>query len=187
MALLKRAANGDVYRVFCLQKFIVFCVSVRFTLLRVCRKVDRDKRKKSVIWKYFLGINPTRPKCEICSSIYSFKAGTTSHLARHIKAKHPTALLIPEGPQLITEDEVESVVEERTPLFSTSGVVPSTSYSVPSTSTKEPTQPPTKKQRTGRTTISDFVTRPLPVSKQKILVWDCSKINCKTVSPFQNS
>ena len=148
-------------------------------------KMDHNKRKKSFIWKYFLEINPGRAKCEICSGIYSFKAGTTSNLTRHLKTKHPTAVFRPEGTRFDIEDEVESVTEERTPLPSTSAVVPSTSASVLSTSTQESSQPPTKRQRTGQSKISEFVSRPLPVSKSKFLDGILLKLIVKQFHPFR--
>lgn len=53
--------------------------------------MSNAKRKKtSSVWLYFSFITDDTAQCDICHNTYSHKAGTTSNLRKHLKAKHPT-------------------------------------------------------------------------------------------------
>ncbi|PSN43345.1 hypothetical protein C0J52_15549 [Blattella germanica] len=116
--------------------------------------MEPSTRKKSFIWKYFKEVSAGRAKCEICSGVYSFKAGTTSNLTRHLQNKHPTAAIKPDELQIAAEDP-----DEPTASTSTSSDGPSTGIS---------SEPPAKVQRSQRA-ITEFVSRPVTVQKSKTL------------------
>jgi len=50
-------------------------------------------RKRSNIWLHFTPeMNGGKARCDICRVLLSFTGGTTSNLAKHLRAKHPSVV-----------------------------------------------------------------------------------------------
>lgn len=52
-----------------------------------------SSRVKSKVWMHFGKVNPTQAKCHICKNLISTHGASTPNMQRHLKNKHPTALL----------------------------------------------------------------------------------------------
>jgi len=51
-----------------------------------------SSRKRSNIWLHFTPeLNGGKARCDICRVLLSFTGGTTSNLAKHLRAKHPSS------------------------------------------------------------------------------------------------
>lgn len=64
-------------------------------LFFIGKEVVKTSRKKSIIWKYFLQSDGgKKAQCRLCSQIMSAGLGCSQNLNRHLKHKHPAALII---------------------------------------------------------------------------------------------
>lgn len=45
-------------------------------------------KRRGGVWKYFTANSKQKAKCKLCSTVISFKGGSTTNLLRHMKSKH---------------------------------------------------------------------------------------------------
>ncbi|CAG9828575.1 unnamed protein product [Diabrotica balteata] len=122
-------------------------------------------QKKSAIWLHFTSVNEEKVKCNICSTIYSHKSGTTSNLRKHMKTKNPLVIVEDLNFQ---KDVTEK--RKRVKIMKESEIDP---QPVPSTSREEEPGTPLqlgKKPRLQTTRITNYLSQPISIARQ-------SKIN----------
>lgn len=126
-----------------------------------------DKKKRSLIWKYFNDEND-KAKCDLCGICISHRGGSTGNLLRHLKNKHC-------GIQLFEEEkEVRAQNRESGATITSQDDPPPTTVNVAKAGTS------TAKQ----TKITHFSTRPLPVNKSKKIDEQLVRMIAKEYHPF---
>jgi len=140
-----------------------------------------SSRKRSNIWLHFTPeLNGGKARCDICRVLLAFTGGTTSNLAKHLRAKHPSVVDDIQPKRTSVTQQHQSV---RADDSSTSASAPATSSNSvtehvgeSSTANQQPTtnnkdsmiciQPP-KKER--QNTLGTYIVRPASVARQKRL------------------
>ncbi|KAJ4926347.1 hypothetical protein JOQ06_008525 [Pogonophryne albipinna] len=119
-------------------------------------------RKRSDIWMHFVGVNQAQARCQYCKNLISVHGGSTSNMRRHLKTKHPTALLA-DTQQTTTGT---AATTSATASTSTDSGVASTSTQLATATT---TAPQAARKRPKQTTMGGFINRPIqPLQQSKV-------------------
>lgn len=154
--------------------------------------------KTSEIWRHFNQINDNNAKCSYCSSVYSYKGGSTSNLNRHLKRKHSIQYeCASQKRQSILIGNYENVDDPTSSQPSTSLDQPSTSLDQPSTSQIQSSSssnniikhpPPPSLIKTflppKQTRIESFITKPVSVLKSKQIDEQLAIMIAKEFQPY---
>lgn len=135
------------------------------------------KAKRSIIWYHFTIKSNTIAKCSYCRNELSYSGGSTSNLLRHLKTKHSTvpltrSLRIPNNP----EDNVDDPL--KMPASTSSAV------STASTQVVSETMCPLPSNSSTQSNITQFMTRPISISKSKAIDLQITKFIVKHFHPF---
>ncbi|KAJ4940762.1 hypothetical protein JOQ06_027054 [Pogonophryne albipinna] len=122
-------------------------------------------RKRSDIWMHFVGVNQAQARCQYCKNLISVHGGSTSNMRRHLKTKHPTALLA-DTQQTTTGTAEAAATTSATASTSTDSGVASTSTQLATATT---TAPQAARKRPKQTTMGGFINRPIqPLQQSKV-------------------
>ncbi|KAJ4929983.1 hypothetical protein JOQ06_018999 [Pogonophryne albipinna] len=122
-------------------------------------------RKISDIWMHFVGVNQAQARCQYCKNLISVHGGSTSNMRRHLKTKHPTALLA-DTQQTTTGTAEAAATTSATASTSTDSGVASTSTQLATATT---TAPQAARKRPKQTTMGGFINRPIqPLQQSKV-------------------
>ncbi|XP_050546155.1 zinc finger BED domain-containing protein 6-like [Daktulosphaira vitifoliae] len=134
-------------------------------------------KKRSNVWYHYSIILNNIAKCNICYDKISFSGGSTGNLLRHLKTKHPTVLLQRNIQENVSNSDI---IDDSQPSKSTNHTpTGQQSFSVATT------YPPMfKTQNKHQTSIANFIQKPIPMSKSKIIDQQLVKMIVKEYHPF---
>jgi len=135
-------------------------------------------RKRSVIWNHFSIISDTTAKCSYCMQIIKYTGGSTGNLTRHLKTKHVTIQLTRNIINNIepSVNQIEASVDNPNEI-----VRPVDTNSMPSTSLSLCNAPSTSSRQAN---LSNYLTKPLSISKSKAIDQQLTKFIVKHYHPF---
>lgn len=134
-------------------------------------------RKRSVIWNHFSIISDTIAKCSYCMQTIKYTGGSTGNLMRHLKTKHVTIQLTRNITNIEPSvNQIEASVDNPNEIIRPvdTNLMPSTSSSLcnaPSTSSRQ-------------ANLSNYLTKPLSISKSKAIDQQLTKFIVKHYHPF---
>lgn len=128
-------------------------------------------RKRSQVWLHFTPVDNEKGKCDVCKSSFSHRGGSVSNLRKHLQTRHPTLLEEPAAKRSTLSNESSSQPHiSQQPSSQSSTTQPSTSQSFISqnlTNQTSTSQTSTSQRRQG--TLTTYITRPTPITRQKKL------------------
>lgn len=146
------------------------------------------KSKRSEIWKHFTIVSNGKAKCSYCKKTLSYSEGVTGNLARHIKSIHKTISIQKvvyghrERYNISQQDQPQEVIGladvQGPSTSSASGLFENPmelSKTLPASSSRAPDQEK----------ISNFMRRPIPISKSKQLDEQLIRVIVKEYQPFK--
>jgi len=138
--------------------------------------------KRSTIWNHFTKKSSTIAKCSYCGHELSYSGGSTSNLLRHLKTKHIT---MPLTKQLRNQNNLSSDNEEYIddPSSIPSVATISTSANTASSTVLPETVSLSTSNQSRQSTITQFVSKPISLSKSKAIDLRISKF-IKISMPF---
>ncbi|CAI6353002.1 unnamed protein product [Macrosiphum euphorbiae] len=153
-------------------------------------------RKRSTIWNHFSIKSDTQAKCSYCMQVIKYTGGSTGNLLRHLKSKHVTIQLTRNSLNNIEEsvNQIEVSVDNPNEIAEPVDIMQSTSSSIriaPSTLSSIGIAPstssliciaPSTSSRQGN--ITNYITKPLSISKSKAIDQQITKCIVKHYHPF---
>lgn len=138
-------------------------------------------RKRSAVWYHFSIKSSTIAKCFYCGNEYSYSSGSTKNLNRHLKFKHVTVPLT--RPSKRNENSpLEN--EENIDYPSNMPASTSTSVSTASLGTMSETVTPSLLNLPRQNAITQYISKPISLSKSKAIDLQITKFIIKHFHPF---
>ena len=129
-----------------------------------------SSRKRSNIWLHFTPeLNGGKARCDICRVLLSFTGGTTSNLAKHLRAKHPSVVDNIQPKRASANDSSTSTPTTSSNTAKEHLGESSTANQQLTTNDKDNTAciKPVKKER--QNTLGTYIVKPASVARQKRL------------------
>ena len=147
-------------------------------------------RKHSNIWLHCSPQSSGKARCDICKALLAYTVGTTSNLAKHLKARHPSVVDDVVQPKKQTIEKIQPRDSETSSghendVVSDGAVAASSAVTV----TTSPQPAKDKPVTVGRSavkqnTLGTYMVRPTSVSRQKRLNSLLLKMVVKDFQPF---
>lgn len=134
-------------------------------------------RKRSVIWNHFSIISDTIAKCSYCMQTIKYTGGSTGNLMRHLKTKHVTIQLTRNITNIEPSvNQIEASVDNPNEI-----IRPVDTNLMPSTSSPLCNAHSTSSRQAN---LSNYLTKPLSISKSKAIDQQLTKFIVKHYHPF---